>query len=431
MTVSLDQGLNAFVDKIDAPIASFFNSCVHCGMCADACLFYTETSDPKYTPIYKLEPLRRVWKREFTFWGKLAATFGISKPITDQELEDWEVLIYDSCTMCGRCSVVCPVGNDIAYMIRKVREGMVASGHAPEGLKGSTERSVSHGSAMGNILKTLQVHIRHAEEETGLEIPIDVVGADYLVLMSASEIAGYPEIISAMARIFRHAGVSWTFCSTAYDATNPGLQIGSSDMAKLIVQRTVTAAEQLQVKAVISPECGHAYTALRWEGPNLIGRNYPFQVIHILELLDELRQQGRLRTEGMEEERLTFHDPCQLVRRGGIKEQPRNLLNMVARNFVEMEDAGLMNWCCGGGGGVGANERADPLRLKVFSRKKKQIDALNVNTLVTACSNCRDMLSDGIEEYGMSVEVVSLVETIAAHLLEEDNMAAANAENTK
>ena len=47
MSNSLQRGVTELIDKIDAPIASFFNSCVHCGMCADACLFYTETGDPK------------------------------------------------------------------------------------------------------------------------------------------------------------------------------------------------------------------------------------------------------------------------------------------------------------------------------------------------------------------------------------------------
>ena len=60
MAASLQKGINALKEVIDAPVASFFASCVHCGLCAEACLFYTETDDPKYTPIHKLEPLRRV-----------------------------------------------------------------------------------------------------------------------------------------------------------------------------------------------------------------------------------------------------------------------------------------------------------------------------------------------------------------------------------
>ncbi|MGE5757759.1 MAG: 4Fe-4S dicluster domain-containing protein, partial [Sideroxydans sp.] len=134
MSASLSKGLNAFKEAIDTPIASYFSSCVHCGLCADACLFYNETGEEKYTPIHKLEPLRRVWRQEYTLLGKLGKMLGLHKPVTDAELTEWEPLVYDSCTLCGRCSLVCPVGNDITYMIRKMREGMSASGHAPPDL---------------------------------------------------------------------------------------------------------------------------------------------------------------------------------------------------------------------------------------------------------------------------------------------------------
>ena len=100
-------------------------------------------------------------------------------------------------------------------------------------------------------------------------------------------------------------------------------------------------------------------------------------------------------------------------------EPPRRLLDMVAPGFVEMHDHGVMNWCCGGGGGVSANERATELRLQAFKRKKSQLEELGVNTLVTACANCRNMLEDGIDHYGMDVEVIGLSELIAKHLPEE------------
>ncbi|MBT2990185.1 MAG: heterodisulfide reductase [gamma proteobacterium symbiont of Ctena orbiculata] len=416
---TLERGMNAFREQMDAPIASFFSSCVNCGMCAEACLFYTETGDPRYTPINKLEPLRRVWEQEYTLWGKVKSVLGLSQPVTDELLEEWESLIYDGCTLCGRCSMVCPVGNDISYMIRHAREGFVAAGYSPEGMKGASRRAVTIGSPMGVKYPALAAQIKHVEADSGLQIPVDVEGVDYMALLSSMEIMNFPEYLEALARIFKQAGVTWTISSEAFEATNAGIQIGSSDIARELVNRVVVAAEKLKVKYVISPECGHAYTAIRWEGPNLIGRPYSFKVVHILELLDELRASGRLKTEGMDETRLTFHDPCQIVRKGGVLEPPRNLLKMVASEFVDMHDAREMNWCCGGGGGVSANERAEELRLKVFKRKKTQLDELNVETLVTACANCRLVIEEGLEEYRMEIPVVGLTEMLAEHLVED------------
>ena len=418
MSASYERGVNALREVMDSPIASFFSSCVHCGLCAEACLFYTETGDPKLTPIHKLEPMRKLWKREFTLTGRLASLVGLAPAPTDAELGNWSELVYDSCTLCGRCSMVCPVGNDITYMIRKMREGMSAAGHAPPGVIGAVKRTIELGSPMGVKLQALQAQIKHQEEETGLSIPIDVEGADYMALLSSMEVINFPEYLGALARIFDKAGVSWTLSSEAFEATNAGIQIGSSDLAREIVSRIVDVAERLKVKAVISPECGHAFTAIRWEGPNLIGRPYKFKVVHILELLDELRSQGKLKTRSKVDIPLTFHDPCQIVRRGGVVQQPRNLLGMVASDFREMSDHGTMNWCCGGGGGVSANDRAETLQLQAFKRKKSQLEELGVDTMVTACANCRIVLEEGIEHYKMDVNVIGLSELLAEHLAE-------------
>jgi len=405
MSASLEKGINALKEQVDSSVAAFFSSCVHCGMCADACLFYTETGDPEKTPINKTEPLRRIWKSEYTLLG-----------VDEKLLTDWETIVYDSCTMCGRCSMVCPVGNDIALMIRKTREGMAAAGHAPEGLIGATKRAVTTGSPMGVKLPALMAQIGHVEKDTGMKIPVDVVGAEYMLLLSSMEIMNFPEFIEATAKIFDKAGVSWTISSEAFEATNSGIQIGVSDIAAELVQRIVDAAEKLKVKTVISPECGHAYTAIRWEGPNLVGKAFNFKVRHILEVLDEFRKDGRLKISGKEEQRLTYHDPCQIARRGGVIDQPRNLINLFSDNFVEMPDTGKMNWCCGAGGGVSSNERADEIRLKVFQRKKDQLDEIKPDAIISACSNCRIHLEDGLEAYHMDIPLLSLTETLAEHL---------------
>jgi Fe-S oxidoreductase len=65
---------------------------------------------------------------------------------------------------------------------------------------------------------------------------------------------------------------------------------------------------------------------------------------------------------------------------------------------------------------VSANERAEALRLEAFKRKKSQLDELGVNTMVTACANCRIILEEGVEHYAMDTEVISLTELLAEHL---------------
>jgi len=422
MSASLNRAINVLKEVIDTPIASYLNSCVHCGLCAEACLFHTETGNPKYAPIYKLEPLRRVYQQEYTLLGRLAKFLGLSKPITDNELSQWRELVYDSCTMCGRCSLVCPVGNDLVYMIRRLREGMAIAGHAPQGVIDATKRTIEIGSPMGVRLPALKVQIAHIQMETGLQVPLDQVGAEYMVVLSSMEVINFPEFMTAIAKIMLHAGKTWTICSEAFEATNSGIQIGVSDLARQILLKIVNGAEKLKVKTVISPECGHAFTALRWEGPNLIGRPYNFKVQHILEVLDEFRNLGLLKMKAPEPGKFTFHDPCQIVRMGGVIEPQRNLMQLVAQEFVEMPDSGKYNWCCGGGGGVSANEDTKELRLTAFKRKKSQLESIKVDRLVTSCANCRITLEEGIEYYRMDTSLFSLTELIADNLVTEEHL---------
>ena len=187
------------------------------------------------------------------------------------------------------------MGIDIAYMIRKVKEGLAAAGFIPEGLQEAGRRALEFGSPMGLTTKSLRAALASQEKEIGMSIPLDVEGADYLCMLSSNEVVGYPEFIGSITRIFDKAGVSWTLSSDYFEATNTGVQIGDSKIAAELSGRIVAAAEKLKIKTVISPECGHAYTTIRWDAPNFLKRRFPFKVVHIMELLDQLRADGRLK----------------------------------------------------------------------------------------------------------------------------------------
>ena len=415
--MSINTAIETLVANIDASTASYLDACVHCGQCAQACHFYENTGDVKYTPVHKLDLLRRVYKRHKDPLAPIKKMFGlVPAELTQDDLNEWSELIYDSCTLCGRCTIVCPMGIDIAGLVRKTREGFVAADIIPAGLTGAAGRALETGSPLGIKPETFRKIVGEQSELTGIPIELDKAGADYMVILSAMEVLNFYEVIGALARIFKKAGITWTMSTKAYEATNVGIQMGDKAIAKTLVSRVVDAAEELGVKYVISPECGHAYSALNWEGPNLVGRSYNFEVIHIIELLDQLCADGRITTKGTDTRRLTFHDPCQIGRRGGIVQEPRNLMNKVASNFVEMSPTGAANICCGGGGGVSSNPNAETLRIKAFGSKKRQLDEVKADAMVTACGNCRNVLEEAIDEYELDMPVIGLTELLAEYL---------------
>ena len=417
MTPDVRRAAREFVAQAGRDAAFQLEACVHCGQCADACHFHRVTGDPRYTPIYKLRPMLKAYRREAAPFSQVKKALGFAPPeLTAGELHEWSALLYDSCNLCGRCTLVCPMGIDIAGLVRRAREGMAAGGFAPADLYKAAERALETGSPIGVRWPALKRQIELQEEECGLRVPVDAEGAEYMVVLSSIEIMGYPEIIGALARIFHHADASWTIPSAGFEATNVGVQMGSREVAAALLSRIVEAAERLKVKCVISPECGHAYSALRWEGPNLLGRRYSFEVVQITELLDRFVREGRLRLRGMDARRLAFHDPCQLVRRGGLTEAPRRLMDGMSANRVEMPGAAKASFCCGGGGGVSAIHRAEDLRFAAFECKKRQVEAAGAEALVTACANCRNVLEEAIEHYDMTLPVLGLTELVAQHL---------------
>jgi len=406
-----------FVAQAGRDAAFQLEACVNCGQCADACHFHLVTGDPRHAPIYKLRPMLKAYQREAAPFSSVKKVLGLAPPeVTAEELHEWSELLYDSCNLCGRCTLVCPMGIDIAGLVRLAREGMAAGGFAPADLVKAAERSLDTGSPIGVRWPALKRQIELQEQETGLHVPVDAEGAEYMVVLSSIEIMGFPEAIGALARIFRQAGATWTIPSAGFEATNVGVQMGSRDVAAELLSRIVDAAARLKVKCVISPECGHAYSALRWEGPNLLGRRYGFKVVQISELLDRFVREGRLRLRGKDPRRLTFHDPCQLVRRGGLTEAPRRVAGGVSANMVDMPASGTASFCCGGGGGVSAIHRAEGLRFAAFEIKKQQIEATGAEAVVTACGNCRNVLEEAIEHYGMTLPVLGLTELVAQYL---------------
>ena len=397
---------NKFLALNSGNLAAYMESCVRCGQCATACHFYEVTGDPKYTPAYKLFPMAKAHKRTKWPWR----WFG-GPTVTEADLQEWEELLYDSCTMCGRCTQVCPMGIDIASIVAASRQAFAAAGRGPEDFMQAAENVRDKGSPLG-VTPTVFVI-----DELGY-LPIDKKGADVLLTVSSIELMKYPKSIVAMARLLNQAKVNWTFSSHGYEATNFGFLAGKPDIAKLAIERIATAAEELGTKILVIPECGHAFGVLRWSGANILGRPLPFHAMHITEYLAQLKREGRLEFR-KHEGSITYHDPCQISRRGGATADARYLLEDVGTDFREMTPTGNFNWCCGGGGGVQAMGRAADLRHKVFQIKMKQVEDTGADMMISACANCRLTMDDSKDYWKWDRGLESLVELLADNLIED------------
>jgi Fe-S oxidoreductase len=411
--INVDVAAKAFFARTEERLISYLEGCVHCGACAEACHFYVASQDPKHTPAYKLFPIAKAYRRQrFPL-----AWLGLAPKLTETDLQKWEELLFDSCTMCGRCTTVCPMGIDIASIVGSARQAFAAAGMGSKDLNAAAENSRNLGSPLGVTAEKFRDRVEWLVDEFEVPIALDKPKADVLLTVSSIEVMKYPDSLVAMAKILNHAGVNWTFCSDGREATNFGYLAGRSDIARLMVQRIVDAAERIGAKTVIVPECGHAYGVLRWQAANMLGKPLPFVVLHISEYMAQLKREGKLKLKPLMEP-ITYHDPCQISRRGGATAEARYLLDGFATDFREMTPTGDLNWCCGGGGGVQAITRANDLRFKVFKIKMDQVEKTGAKTMVSSCSNCRLTMDESKAYWKWDGQLGSLVELIAENLIE-------------
>jgi Fe-S oxidoreductase len=407
--------LQAFMRDMTRSAATYMESCIRCGHCAEACHFYVTSGDPQYTPIWKLEPFRQAWKREAGPLAPLYRMFGGKEPVDAKQLREWQELLYDSCTMCGRCTLACPMGIDIAGLVAQARHGMFAAGLVPHELWAVAERAEREGSPLGATPKVLKDRIEWLSDEHEVDIALDKPKADVLVTLSSIELMKYPKSLVALAKILNRLGASWTFRSDGYEATNFGLFSGNLEWQRDMSLKLIDAAIASGAKTLVLPECGHAYGAMRWQGANMYGRPLPFRVLHISEFLAEVVREGRLKLKPMKGS-VTFHDPCQVSRRGGATSAPREVLGSLQADLKEMPSSGDASWCCGGGGGVVTLHRADAHRYRAFEIKMKQVEATGAERLATSCSNCRLTFDDGQAHHKWHRGMESLLELVAEHL---------------
>lgn len=400
--------------KTDRGLALDLEACVNCGYCSEACHFFQSTQDARYTPTRKLDLLRRVHARESSAFAPLKRLF--TSEITVDELKEWQELVYDACTECGRCSMVCPMGINIARGVNVMREALFEAGLAPLELMAVAQEQASRGTVFGvgpaELMQTVE-----ALRAQGITIPVDEPQADVMLVSTVVDVLLYQDALAATARILNHLGAKWTLRSAGFEGANFGLLSGSEALQKAASKRLIDEALAINARTVILPECGHAYPALRWEARLDDGRPLPFEVMAASEYVGREIASGHLALlPGDSNQKITYHDACKLARHGGVMDEPRQALKALGMELRETRPTAEQNWCCGGGAGAFLINRAADLRHKAWEIKRAQIEETGADTVVVSCASCRLNFMAGAEADQWPTKIESVVEMVARQL---------------
>jgi Fe-S oxidoreductase len=410
---SVSTALDVLDKQLTQPLLAALEVCARCGVCAESCHYYAADPRPEYVPAARAEALRRTYRSGRGWLSRLFPAWTGAEALTEPGLQDLAHMAFNTCTLCYRCTTNCPMGVDTPLLMGTVRAMASAAGFAPEMLDMLADSAIQKGKDPSLYLDFFLDSIRDMEEElrtlTGLphaRIPVQQKGATMLYVA----LAGAHTILPAAA-IFETVEEDWTL--SIFEAANYGLFLGDASRAKQIARRIVDEAHALGVKEIVISECGHAYYAMRWLAPTWFEGEFPFRVRSLVEVIDEYLSQGLLQLDPTANPQpITYHDSCNLARKGGVIAEPRRILNAAALNFREMTPNGLEAHCCGGGSGLVAEPDVFDLRMLAGRPKADQVRRSGAVQVAAACENCRLQLGDLNEHYQLGVEVTAIADLV-------------------
>lgn len=412
---------------IDSKLLTHLNACVKCGLCADSCMFYKKFSDPDYIPASKVALVSSIYRRYNTLSGRLIPSLVGAEKMSQEMAERMVDLLFGACTMCGRCVKHCSIGVDIAFVVRKGREMLAEMGLVPSTLQSTVDAAVNTGNNMGipedefvGTISWMEEELRDELNDQNASIPLNQKGKRVFYTLNPREPKFFPLSISAMAKIFYAAGESWTLSSKYYDVTNYGFFNGNKREAALIAKNLHDEVIGLNSALLVLGECGHGSRANRWEAPNYLCKEYEFDMTTAVELTASYIREGKIKLDPtLNKEAVTIHDPCNLVRNGGLLQEIRFVVNSSAQNVTEMTPCGNDNYCCGGGGGLLAMSEYNDRRVGAGEIKADQIRKSGAKVVVTPCHNCVDQLTQLNHTYKLGVKIKTIAELVADAIIIE------------
>lgn len=221
------------------------------------------------------------------------------------------------------------------------------------------------------------------------------------------------KITKAFVKILNKAKVPFAVLGTEESCTgDPAKRAGNEFLFQMQAMMNIEVMNAYEVKKIVTA-CPHCFNTIKNEYPELGGK---YEVVHHTEFLKTLLDSGRLTIEGgqFKGKRITFHDPCYLGRANNIYEAPRDLIQKLDAELVEMKRSRANGLCCGAGG---AQMFKEPEKGDKDINIERTEDALATqpDIIAAGCPFCNTMLTDGIKnkEKESSVKVMDIAELIA------------------
>ena len=381
-------------------------ACIQCSRCQDAC--------PAYETGKELSPSALEINKRY-FINDNISTIANGESI-DKALTDWMLTEEAawSCTTCGYCVEVCPVGNEPMIDILRARQNLVMmESNFPQDAVETFEKMENYGNPWG-----LSPQDRENWMD-GLDVPLMREKKNTEVLYWAGCSGAYDsrgrEISQSVAKILNEAKVDYACLGNEETCTGDSARrIGNEYLFQTMAEQNKETFEQYNFKKIVT-QCPHCFTTLKNDYAEM---GIELDVVHHSQYIDELINEKKIVPKPYLDEDITFHDPCYLGRHNGEYDAPRKVLQSVLKegSIKEMEQSKSDSFCCGAGGGnmwyeIKTGERINQHRVN------QAVDT-EAKTIAAACNFCNIMLEDGVKTTGNeeNIRVVDIAEMVSKGL---------------
>ena len=381
-------------------------ACIQCSRCQDAC--------PAYETGKELSPSALEINKRY-FINDNISTIANGESI-DKALTDWMLTEEAtwSCTTCGYCIEVCPVGNEPMVDILRARQNLVMmESNFPQDAMETFEKMENYGNPWG-----LSPQDRENWMD-GLDVPLMREKKNTDVLYWAGCSGAYDsrgrEISQSVAKILNEAKIDYACLGNEETCTGDSARrIGNEYLFQTMAEQNKETFEQYNFKKIVT-QCPHCFTTLKNDYAEM---GIELDVVHHSQYIDELINEKKIVPKPYLDENITFHDPCYLGRHNGEYDAPRKVLQSVLKegSIKEMEQSKSDSFCCGAGGGnmwyeIKTGERINQHRVN------QAVDT-QAKTIAAACNFCNIMLEDGVKTTGNeeNIRVVDIAEMVSKGL---------------
>ena len=408
-------------------IAELVEKCNRCGFCQAGC------------PTYKVTGLE---------WQVARGRVALVRDILDGRIELNEDDISEAlgtCLRCGGCTVHCPPEVQTAEIMDKaivelsrikgeswVKRVIFRNVLPSGGLLGTAGKAVWLSQITGaqplarglGITKLLGSDAHRAQDtlpkmpsRTAREmlpsmmraVPDRKYRVAYFIGCGTNFV--YPEIAAATVRVL-YANNTEVLVPDVVDCGKPPTAYGDTGAARQLARINIDAMYGLDVDAIVTDcaTCGSFikdYGKLMADDPHYAEKASAVagKMKDLSEFLTGIELNDQM---GDVKSKITYHDPCHLVRFQKISAQPRNLLKGIPG--VDFKEAAEADMCCGGAGSFFLTHY--DLSQQILDRKMSNFDRTGAEQLVTGCPGCMMQLSSGVRKHGMPLEVVHTVQLL-------------------